>query len=146
MLDFGRAVGVAQEDKGLAASALVLRHLALGGVGHLGIQSASLVATLPQIGDLFVEDIYGGKMVFGGGVNVWARQLNPEPRTTLGDAHIELAGGSQLWILGLKIEQPGPGDMLRECPCGRAVHRCLTRSISAPVGHNNRIDNRRYLN
>ena len=88
--------------------ALVLRHIALGGVGHLGIQSASLVATLPQIGDLFIEDAYGGKMVFGGGVNVWARQLNPEPRTTLGDAHIELAGGSQLWILGLKIEQPGP--------------------------------------
>ena len=88
--------------------ALVLRHVSFGGVGFLNIQAASILATSPGIGPLFVEDSYGGKIIIGGGVNAWARQLNPEPRTTLGDAHVEVAGGSTLWILGLKIEQPGP--------------------------------------
>ena len=41
-------------------------------------------------------------------MRIWARQFNPEPRTTVGDAHIEVSGGSTMWLLGLKIEQPGP--------------------------------------
>eukprot|EP01048_Picozoa_sp_COSAG05_P027297 COSAG05_NODE_7895_length_758_cov_1.034901_1_plen_156_part_01 len=61
------------------------------------------------------------QFLFGGGVKVFARQFNPEPHTPMAadkgcgggdeqedESHIQVSGGSALWILGLKIEQPGP--------------------------------------
>lgn len=52
-------------------------------------------------GDLFLEDVCGHGWRFDG-INVWARQLNPESKT------VKIANTEgQFWVLGLKTEMAG---------------------------------------
>jgi hypothetical protein len=55
-------------------------------------------------GKLFIEDVCGCNWQFNKGLRVWARQLNPEAKST-GDWNIRNCG-AVLWILGLKTEGP----------------------------------------
>ncbi len=71
------------------------RTLALSGMvlGGRYVQTGS--------GDLFLEDVCGGQFQFRG-INVWARQLNPENKDTK-----VVNDGGRFWCLGLKTENEG---------------------------------------
>lgn len=56
-------------------------------------------------GQLFVENTMTGRMQFNSPQNVWARQLNSEPKSA--DVDI-LNQGGRVWVLGLKTETPWP--------------------------------------
>lgn len=83
-----------------------------GGTGNMVTQASNRtvvlkamidgsMTNLPGTGDVFLEDVCSGKLVFNKG-NIWARQLNTEPQGT----HIT-NNGANLWILGLKTEKTG---------------------------------------
>ncbi len=58
-------------------------------------------------GEIFYEDVVGGRLrqyYYQSGQKVWARHINTETRNDV--THL-VNDGSQVWILGLKTENPG---------------------------------------
>jgi hypothetical protein len=77
--------------------ALVLKNiLAYGGKAYRNTVSSSPYAKL------FLEDVAANNWYFSNQQQVWARQLNPEGRTTK-----ILNDNSKLWVLGIKTEGKG---------------------------------------
>ena len=75
---------------------LVIKYVTLGGGDLVGYRG------LPDSGPLFLEDFCCSNMQLDHTQGVWARQLNPERSNK---TKVENAG-TDLWILGIKTENP----------------------------------------
>jgi hypothetical protein len=66
--------------------------------------------TVAAPGNVFINDTVGNAILFAGGQNVWARQLNIEEDTTLVGSELDarlVNRGATVWVSGFKTEQPG---------------------------------------
>jgi Pectate lyase superfamily protein len=90
--DFPGAIWI----QGDSPRTLVIQNVTLGGGDLVGYRG------LPDSGPLFLEDFCCSNMQLDNTQGVWARQLNPERSNK---TKVENAG-TNLWILGIKTENP----------------------------------------